>query len=102
MSYRGDLQAGEPVNVYFSTSDQAGAASTLSSGSVVVYKDGTTSSSTSGATLTANVNSLTGFNRVTITTSSDATYYAAGSEYAVVVAGTVDSQQLLELHALKS
>lgn len=94
MSYRGDIQAGDPVNVYFSTSDQAGAASTLSSGTVVVYKDGTTSSSTSGATLTANVNSLTGFNRVTITTSSDATYYAAGSEYAVVVAGTVDSQSV--------
>lgn len=94
MSYFGDFQAGDEVNIYFSTSDQAGAASTLSSGSVVIYKDGTTGSSTSGATLTANVNSLTGFNRVTITTSSDASYYAVGSSFAVVVAGTVDSQSV--------
>ena len=92
MSSFGDFQAGDAVNIYFSTSSQAGAASTLSSGSVVIYKDGTTGSSTSGATLTANVNSLTGFNRVTITTSSDASYYAVGSSFAVVVAGTVDSQ----------
>ena len=66
----------------------------LASGSVVIYKDGTTSNSTSGATLTVDVNSLTGFHRVTITTSSDASFYSVGSTFSVVVAGTVDSQSV--------
>ena len=94
MTYYGDFKDGDAVNIYFSTSSQAGAASTLSSGSVVIYKDGTANDSTSGATLTANVGSLTGFNRVVINTSSDSTYYAKGSSFAVVVAGTVDSQSV--------
>lgn len=94
MSYFGDVQDGDAVNVYFSTSDQAGAAAAITSGAVVVYKDGTTTNSATGATLTANVNSLTGFNRVTITTSSDASFYVPGSTYAVVVSGTVDSQSV--------
>lgn len=94
MSNFGDIQAGDSVNAFFSTSSQAGAAATITSGSVVIYKDGTTSNSTSGASLTVDVNSLTGFHRVTITTSSDASFYAAGSTFSVVVAGTVDSQSV--------
>lgn len=94
MSNFGDIQQGDSVNAFFSTSSQAGAAATITSGSVVVYKDGTTSNSTSGATLTVDVNSLTGFHRVTITTSSDASFYAVGSTFSVVVAGTVDSQSV--------
>ena len=92
--YNGDINKGDEVNIYFHTSNQAGAASAISGGSVVVYKDGTTSNSTSGATLTASVDSLTGFNRVTITTSSDASFYSIGSTFSVVVAGTVDSQSV--------
>jgi len=94
MSNFGDIQQGDSVNAFFSTSDQAGAAATITSGSVVIYKDGTTSNSTSGATLTVDVNSLTGFHRVTITTSSDASFYSVGSTFSVVVAGTVDSQSV--------
>ena len=60
MTYFGDFKDGDQVNIYFSTSNQAGAASTLTSGTVVVYKDGTTSNSSTGSTLTANVASLTG------------------------------------------
>jgi hypothetical protein len=92
--YNGDINKGDAVNIYFHTSNQAGAASAISGGSVVVYKDGTTSSSTSGATLTASVDSLAGFNRVTITTSSDGSFYSIGSTFSVVVAGTVDSQSV--------
>ena len=94
MSNFGDIQQGDPVNAFFSTSDQAGAAATITSGSVIIFKDGTTSNSTSGATLTVDVNSLTGFHRVTITTSSDASFYSVGSTFSVVVAGTVDSQSV--------
>ena len=90
----GDINKGETVNVYFQTSDQAGAASALSSGAVQVFKDGSGTSSTAGTTLTASVASQTGFNRVDITTSSDASFYDVGSTFAVVVAGTVDSQSV--------
>ena len=94
MTYFGDFKDGDQVNIYFSTSSQAGAASTLTSGTVVVYKDGTTSNSSTGSTLTANVASLTGFNRVTINMSADSSFFAKGSTFAVVVAGTVDSQSV--------
>lgn len=94
MSNFGDFQQGDPVNAFFSTSDQAGAAATMTSGSATIYKDGTTSSSTTGVSLSINVDSLTGFHRVTITTSSDASFYSVGSTFSVVVAGTVDSQSV--------
>ena len=94
MSNFGDIQQGEAVNAFFSTSSQAGAAATITSGSVVVYKDGTTSNSTSGTSLTVDVDSLTGFHRVTVTTSSDTSFYSVGSTFSVVVAGTVDSQSV--------
>ena len=94
MSNFGDIQQGESINAFFSTSSQAGAAATITSGSATIYKDGTTSSSTSGVTLSVDVDSKTGFHRVTITTSSDASYYAVGSTFSIVVAGTVDSQSV--------
>ena len=94
MSNFGDIQQGDSVNAFFSTSSQAGAAATITSGSVVVFKDGTTSNTTTGASLTVDVNSLTGFHRVTITTTSDASFYSVGSTFSVVVAGTVDSQSV--------
>ncbi len=53
MSNFGDIQQGDSVNAFFSTSSQAGAAATITSGSVVVFKDGTTSNSTSFAFQTA-------------------------------------------------
>ncbi|MGB0141520.1 MAG: hypothetical protein ACPF8W_00450 [Luminiphilus sp.] len=92
MTYVGDFQAGESVNVYFNTNDADGAAVTITSSACRVYKNGTTSYL--AATVTADVDSQTGFHRVTISTSSDSSFYAADSDFAVVVSGTVDSQSV--------
>lgn len=90
MTYIGDFQAGESVNVYFSTNNQSGAAVTMTSATCRVYKNNT--DSFVSATVSVDVNSQTGFHRVTVDTSSDSSHYAANSDFALVVAGTVDSQ----------
>ncbi len=57
-----------------------------------VYKDNSTTQSTSGVTLSADFDSVTGFNHYAIDTSSDGTFYSAGSFFQVVITtGTVDS-----------
>lgn len=57
-----------------------------------VYKDNSTTQSTTGVTLTADFDSVTGFNHYAIDTSTDGTFYSAGSFFDVVVTtGTVDS-----------
>ena len=94
MTYLGDFQAGETVNAYFNTNDADGAAVTITSGAVRVYKNNSTSYENTYATLTTDVDSQTGFHRVTITTASDATHYTTDSDFAVVVSGTVDSQSV--------
>jgi len=56
-----------------------------------VYKDNSTTQSTSGVTLTVDFDSVTGFNHFAIDTSSDGTFYAAGSFFDVVITtGTID------------
>lgn len=57
-----------------------------------VYKDNSTTQSTTGVTLTADFDSVTGFNHFAIDTSADGTFYSAGSFFDVVITtGTVDS-----------
>jgi len=57
-----------------------------------VYKDNSVTQSTTGVTLTADFDSVTGLNHVAIDTSADGTFYAAGSFFDVVITtGTVDS-----------
>lgn len=57
-----------------------------------VYKDNSTTQSTSGITLTADFDSVTGLNHFAIDTSSDGTFYSAGSNFDIVITtGTVDS-----------
>jgi hypothetical protein len=92
MTFLGDFVPGQQVNAYFSTNNQSGAAITITSTSVRVYKNNSTSYDSSNAAISTDIDSQTGFHRVTITTSGDASFYASGSEFAVVVAGTVDSQ----------
>ncbi|MES2572135.1 MAG: hypothetical protein V4710_19020 [Verrucomicrobiota bacterium] len=89
MKYLGDFRAGKTVRFTFSSVN--GAPITLAgSPAVSVYKDGSTAQSTSGVTLTVDYDSVTGLNHVAIDTSSDATFYGAGSDFsAVITAGTV-------------
>ncbi len=70
-----------------------GAAYTLAgTPALSVYKDNSTTQSTTGVTLTADFDSVTGLNHFAIDTSADGTFYSAGSCFDVVItAGTVDS-----------
>lgn len=92
--YLGDFAAGDTIDFKFTTfRPSTGAAYTLGgTPAISVYKDNGTTESTSGVTLTADFDSRTGLNHVRITTSSDGTFYADGSQFeAVITTGTVDS-----------
>ena len=57
-----------------------------------VYKDNSTTQSTTGVTLTVDFDSVTGLHHFAIDTSADGTFYAAGSFFDIVITtGTVDS-----------
>lgn len=57
-----------------------------------VYKDNSTTQSTSGVTLTVDFDSVTGLHHFAIDTGADGTFYAAGSFFDIVITtGTVDS-----------
>lgn len=91
MSYHGDYRAADTVDFFFSTVSTSGVPTTLSGSPVVsVYKSNNTTESTSGVTLTVDFDGRTGCNQVHITTSSDGTFYADGSDFSVVITtGTV-------------
>lgn len=57
-----------------------------------VYKDNSTTQSTTGVTLTVDFDSVTGLHHFAIDTSADGTFYSAGSFFDIVITtGTVDS-----------
>lgn len=103
--YQGDFPTGATVYFYFDSYDGATGASEaisgLAVGDIKIYKNGSTTerSSTSGFTLLdtdgIDFDLLVGINGFSIDTSdnTDAGFYAAGNEYAVVVASvTADAQ----------
>jgi len=94
MASLGDFDTGATLYFKFTTfRPSTGAPFTLAgTPAISVYKDASTTQSTSGVTLTADFDSVTGLNHVAIDTSADGTFYAAGSFFDVVVTtGTVDS-----------
>lgn len=70
-----------------------GASYTLAGSPVLsVYKDASDTQSTTGVTLTADFDGVTGLNHFAVDTSADGTFYSAGSFFHVVITtGTVDS-----------
>ncbi len=93
MTYRGDYDASAVVYGKFTTfRPSTGAAYTLAgTPALSVYKDNSTTQSTTGVTLTADFDSVTGLNHFAIDTSADGTFYAAGSNFDIVITtGTVD------------
>lgn len=57
-----------------------------------VYKDNSTTQSTTGVSLTVDFDSVTGLHHYAIDTSADGTFYSAGSFFDIVITtGTVDS-----------
>lgn len=91
MGYVGDFLAASSVALGFNTVSTAGVPTTLAgTPTVAVYKNSSTTESTSGVTLTVDFDSRTGSHIVVIDTSSDGTFYAAGSDFRVeLTAGTV-------------
>jgi hypothetical protein len=87
-NYYGDFRPGQTVRLRFNTSSAAGVPTTLSTGSVLVSKDGADATPTGGVTLTIDVGAVVGRHHVVIDTGIDAATFAAGSEYAVRLAGT--------------
>jgi hypothetical protein len=90
----GDFDPGAVVYFKFTTQrPSTGAPFTLAgTPALSVYKDNSTTQSTTGVTLTADFDSVTGLNHVAIDTSADGTFYVAGSFFDVVITtGTVDS-----------
>lgn len=94
MKHLGDFDAATVIDTKFNTfRPSTGAAFTLAgSPAVSVYKDNSTTQSTSGVTLTVDFDAVTGLHHVRVDTSADGTFYSAGSMFQVVLtAGTVDS-----------
>jgi hypothetical protein len=91
--YLGDYAAGDTIDFNFTTRQASGAPFTLAgTPAISVYKGSSATESTSGVTLTADYDSRTGLNHVTITTASDGTFYADGSQFeCVITTGTVNS-----------
>lgn len=91
--YAGDYSFGHTlIPLPFPTHKGDGTPITLAgTPTVTVYKDNTTTKSTSGVTLTVDLDGVTGSHVVKIDTSSDAAFYAAGHDFvAKLSAGTVD------------
>ena len=94
MTALGDFDTSADVYGKFTTfRPSTGAAYTLAgTPALSVYKDNSTTQSTTGVTLTADFDSVTGLNHFAIDTSADGTFYSAGSFFDIVITtGTVDS-----------
>lgn len=96
MQYLGDKSPGATITCWFTTADADGVPTALTSGTISVYKDNSDTQSTSGVTLSASADSVTGANRVVIDTSANGTFYSAGSDFTVMLtAGTVDGTSVV-------
>jgi len=91
MSYQGDIAEDQAFSFHFTTRKDTGLPTTLAGTPVLsVYKDNNLTQTTTGPTLTADADSVTGYNRVDMVT-TDA-FYVAGSDYSIVITtGTVNS-----------
>src|ERR1039458_4967422 len=93
MSYKGDYRAGDIIDLKFQTLNVSAVPTTLAgTPAISVYKSNSTTESTTGITLSVDFDSRTGLNHVHITTASDGTFYAEGTDFDVVITtGTVNS-----------
>jgi len=90
----GDFDTSAVIYGKFTTyQPSTGAAFTLGgTPALSVYKDNSVTQSTTGVTLTASFDSVTGLNHFAIDTSADGTFYSSGSFFDIVITtGTVDS-----------
>jgi hypothetical protein len=94
MVYLGDFAAAAVVDFMWSSNNGSGASITrTTNGTISVYKGNSTTQSTAGVTDTEDFDSLTGIHHCRIDTSADGAFYAAGSNFMVVLSGaTIDGQ----------
>ena len=93
MKHLGDFDLSTVIYGKFTTfRPSSGAAYTLGgTPALSVYKDNSTTQSTTGVTLTADFDSVTGLNHFAIDTSADGAFYSSGSFFSIVITtGTVD------------
>lgn len=92
----GDVLAGATVRFLWSTYGGDGASITRgTNGTVSVYKDASTTQSTTGVTDTEDFDGLTGIHYAAIDTSADGTFYSPGSTFTVVLSGaTIDGKSI--------
>ena len=91
----GDFDTSAVIYGKFTTYRPSTGATFMLAGSpaLSVYKDNSVTQSTTGVTLTADFDSVTGLNHFAIDTSADGTFYSAGSFFDIVITtGTVDSR----------
>ncbi len=94
--YKGDIVASSTLYFSFNTRDANGNPMTLGGSPVVsVFKNAGTTACGTAPVLTVN-NGQTGRHTVTINSSADATFYAAGNDYSVVITtGTVNGTSVV-------
>lgn len=85
----GDYKKGTPVIMPFTTVNGSGAPTVLTSGTVVIYKNSSTTPETGAETLSIDFHTIVGLNHVSIDTSGS--FFTRRSDYwAVITVGTVD------------
>lgn len=102
MRYSGDIVVGASAFGAFNTRDTSGAPITLDGAgspgtpALKVYRDDGTTEDDSGITLSVDHDSRTGFHIWKIDTSADATFFAAGHDFFVVITdGIVDGTSVV-------
>ena len=91
-AYYGDISYGTVLDIKFNTHDATGAPLTLAGSPLVkCYKgNSATTEITTGVVLTVDLDGMIGLHNVRVSTASDPTFYAAGSDFQLVLtAGTV-------------
>jgi hypothetical protein len=97
MQHLGDFAVGATIDLKFTTVNTSGVPTQLAgSPAAHVYKANGTTENNTGLTLTVDFDARTGLNHVRIDTSQDATFYAAGGEFQVVLTtGTVGGSSVV-------
>jgi hypothetical protein len=94
MSYLGDKNFGSTVHFKFTTVNSTGAPTALTNGAVTVYRNGSTVPDTTGVTLSASFNGVTGMNHVQVDMSTAGFYSSAADYMAIVSSGTVGGESI--------
>lgn len=95
--YIGDFRVSKTVRMAFQT-DVGGIPTTLSGGTVSVYKNASLVQTVSGVSLTADYDGLSGLNHVAVDLSADGSFYTAQADFMIILtAGSVGGVDVFPL-----